>query len=149
MRPYTAVQDVPTVTDALNRGFIGHFEHRDATEAEIAHWLSGEHTRPDGIFLAFGPAGDPAGICWAEINPDHSARRGQPPGYIDSLGVVPEHRRHGLGRALLLEGMRWLRDNGQATIELDAWGENELALPLYEGVGFSVSRQGQSYERRL
>jgi mycothiol synthase len=149
VRPYTEVQDVPTATDALNRGFIGHFEHRDATEAEIAHWLSGEHTRPDGIFLAFGPAGDPAGICWTEINPDHSARRGRPTGYIDSLGVVPEHRRKGLGRALLLQGMRWLRANGQTTIELDAWGENERALPLYEGVGFRISRQGQSYERTL
>jgi mycothiol synthase len=149
VRPYTEVQDVPTVAEALNRGFIGHFEHRDATETEVTHWLGTDHTRPDGIFLAFGPAGDPAGICWSEINPDHSARRGRPTGYIDSLAVVPEHRRHGLGRALLLEGMRWLRANGQATIELDAWGENERALPLYEGVGFRVSRQGQSYERKL
>ena len=149
VRPQSEVQSVPVVAEALNRGFIGHFEHRDATDTEVAHWLGTDHTRPDGIFLAFDPAGEPAGICWAEINPDHSARRGRPTGYIDSLAVVPEHRRHGLGRALLLEGMRWLRANGQATIELDAWGENERALPLYEGAGFRISRQGQSYERTL
>jgi mycothiol synthase len=149
VRSHSEVQSVPVLAAALNRGFIGHFEHRDATETEVAHWLGTDHTRADGIFLAFGPAGEPAGICWAEINPDHSARRGRPTGYIDSLAVVPEHRRHGLGRALLLEGIRWLRANGQATIELDAWGENERALPLYEGVGFRISRQGQSYERSL
>ena len=149
VRTYAEVNDLPTLLTAYNRGFIGHFEHHDETAEELAHWLTLPHIRPEGFFLAFGPAGDPAGICAAITNPDRSAARGRPTGYIDSLGVVPEHRRKGLGRALLLEGMRWLRDNGQATIELDAWGENELALPLYEGVGFSVSRQGQSYERRL
>ncbi len=58
---------------------------------------------------------------------------------------MPEHRRHGLGRALLLEGMRWLRANGQEVIELNAVGDNEMALPLYEGVGFSVVHRRLGY----
>ncbi len=149
IRPYSAVNDVPLLNTALNRGFIGHFQHREGTDAEMAHWLQGPHVRPDGIFVAFGPAGDPAGVCWTDISPTRHEQRGTPTGYIDALGVVPEHRRVGLGRALLLTGMRWLRDQGETDIELDAWGHNDLALPLYQGVGFRIVQQGKSYRRDL
>jgi len=149
IRPYSAVNDVPTLNTALNRGFIGHFQHREGTDAEMAHWLEGPHVRPDGIFVAFGPTGDAAGVCWADISPTRHAQRGTPTGYIDALGVVPEHRRAGLGRALLLTVMRWLRAQGETAIELDAWGHNDLALPLYQGVGFRIVQQGKSYRRDL
>ncbi len=149
VRTYAEVNDLPTLLTAYNRGFIGHFEHHDETAEELAHWLTLPHIRPEGFFLAFGPAGDPAGICAAIANPDRSAARGRPTGYIDSLGVVPEHRRKGLGRALLLEGMRWLRANGQEVIELNAVGDNEMALPLYEGVGFAVVHRHLGYRYDL
>lgn len=149
IRAYSGEADLPALRTALNRGFIGHHEHHDITEAELAHWLAAPTTRPAGILLAFGPAGDVAGICWSEISPARTARRGAPTGYIDSLAVVPEHRRHGLGRALLLAGMAWLRAEGQGAIELDAWGENARALPLYLGVGFAVTRRGTDYRRDL
>src|SRR5207248_2785732 len=76
-------------------------------------------------------------------------RRGVPTGYIDSLAVVPEHRRRGLGRALLLTGMRWLEAQGKEVYELGAWGENEMALPLYYGVGFGIAQQGTEFRRDL
>ncbi len=147
IRPYSAINDVPLLNTALNRGFIGHFQHREGTDAEMAHWLQGPNVRPAGIFVAFGPDGDPAGVCWTEINPTRHAQRGTPTGYIDALGVVPEHRRASLGRALLLTGMRWLRDQGETDIDLDAWGHNELALPLYTATGFRIIHQGKSYRR--
>lgn len=142
MRTHAEVRHLPTLLEGMNRGFIGYPDHRDEEEATLAHWLESAHIRPDGLFLAFGPAGTVAGICFAQISAERSAQRGTPTGYIDSLGVVPEHRRHGLGRALLLTGLRWLRTNGQTTIELDTSGENDRALPLYTGVGFAVVRQG-------
>ncbi len=140
------MQDLDALLVALNRGFIGHWGHHDETPEDIEHWLKAPDTQPDGIFLAFGPAGDVAGLSWNEINPARSARRGGvPTGYVDSLAVVPEHRRHGLGRALLLTGMRWMRDNGMEMYELGAWGENEMALPLYFGVGYDVAQRGQEF----
>ena len=90
-----------------------------------------------------------AGVCWAGISEQRNARRGEPVGYIHSLGVVPEHRRHGQGRALLLTGMRWLRDNGQGAIELGVMGDNALALPLYRSVGYAPNRQGTDYRLYL
>ncbi|MGI8587044.1 MAG: GNAT family N-acetyltransferase [Chloroflexia bacterium] len=149
IRPYSEVDSIPPLMTALNRGFSDHYENHDATEQEIAHWLSSEHTRPDGIFLAYGPEGDAAGVCWADISPDRNAKRGEPIGYIDALAVVPEHRRRGLARALLLLGMRWLRANGQGAVELDAWGHNDRALPLYYNVGFKVTQEGTHYRLDL
>ena len=49
----------------------------------------------------------------------------------------------------LLEGMRWLRAAGQGPIELDAIGNNELALPLYYDVGFAIKKQGQEFRLDL
>ena len=149
VRTYAEVNDLGKLLEALNRGFIGHWEQHDESEEEVAHWLTSESVRPEGIFLAFGPAGDVAGICFTEISEGRARRRGAPTGYIDSLAVVPEHRRHGLGRALLLIGMRWLREQGQTIIELNAVGDNALALPLYENVGFFISQQAKGYRRDL
>jgi mycothiol synthase len=149
VRSYVEVNDPAVAAEALNRGFTGHWENRERPVAEIAHRLAYPHTRPEGIFLAFAPDGDVAGICWAAINETLNAQRGEALGHINSLGVAPEHRRRGLGRALLLEGMRWLRASGQGPIELDAIGNNELALPLYHDVGFAVKKQGQEFRLDL
>lgn len=145
IKPYPEVNDPAIVLEALNRGFIGHYGHYDESLEELEHWMAEPTYPPAGLFLAFGPEGTPAGLCWTQVNPDLSARRGTPTGYIDSLGVVPEARRAGLGRALLLTGMHWLRAQGLPTIELDAVGENEMALPLYYGVGFALFQQADTY----
>jgi len=149
VRTYREVQNPAVVAEALNRGFIGHWENRERPLAEIVHRLAGPHVRPAGIFLAFGPAGEVAGICWADYDAAGNAQRGEAVGHIWSLGVAPEHRRHGLGRALLLAGMAWLRAEGQPIVELDAVGNNELALPLYHSAGFAVRRRGSEYRLYL
>ena len=149
IKPYTEVQDSHIVMEAINQGFIGHYGHYDDTLEAIEHWLAEPTYPPEGLFLAFGPAGDVAGICWTEINSALSERRGTPTGYIDSLAVLPAHRRHGLGRTLLLTGMHYLRAQGLSTIELGAWGENDMALPLYLGVGFAIVQQADTYRLAL
>ncbi len=149
IRTYADVHDPQIVMEAINQGFIGHYGHYDETLEAIEHWLAEPTYPPEGLFLAFGPAGEVAGICWTEVNPALSERRGTPTGYIDSLAVLPAHRRHGLGRTVLLTGMHYLRAQGLATIELGAWGENDMALPLYTGVGFAIVQQADTYRLAL
>jgi hypothetical protein len=45
--------------------------------------------------------------------------------------------------------MRWLRANGQEVIELNAVGDNEMDLTLYEGVGFAVVHRHLGYRYDL
>ena len=149
VRSYDAIDDPVLLTEALNRGFTGHWENRERLLEDIEHRLEGARVRPDGIFVAFSADGDVAGVCWCSFDVEQNALRGEQVGHIDSLGVSPEHRRRGLGRALLLTGMRWLRAQGQGAIELEAVGNNDLALPLYYSAGYTVRRQGGEFRLYL
>ena len=50
---------------------------------------------------------------------------------------MPEYRGRGLGRALLLVGVNYLRQY-VSLVELGVEGKNDTALALYESVGFKV-----------
>ena len=58
-------------------------------------------------------------------------------GEVHVIGVDPDVHARGVGRALLLEGMRRKLDRGAQAIELYVESDNEKALPLYRDVGFS------------
>jgi ribosomal-protein-alanine N-acetyltransferase len=59
-------------------------------------------------------------------------------GYIQRLAVHPDHRRTGLGRALGLDGLRWLRRKGVSEAVVNTQLGNEPALALYLSLGFSL-----------
>ena len=57
-------------------------------------------------------------------------------GTIQNVGVVPEHRGKGLGRALLLQALHSFRQLGFHRAALEVTAENEPAVRLYESLGF-------------
>jgi ribosomal protein S18 acetylase RimI-like enzyme len=57
-------------------------------------------------------------------------------GYLQRLAVDPAHRRQGLGRALGLDGLRWLHRRGVANAVVNTQLGNEPALALYLSLGF-------------
>jgi ribosomal protein S18 acetylase RimI-like enzyme len=57
-------------------------------------------------------------------------------GYLQRLAVHPDHRRRGLGRALGLDGLRWLRRRGVSEAVVNTQLGNEPALALYLSLGF-------------
>jgi ribosomal protein S18 acetylase RimI-like enzyme len=57
-------------------------------------------------------------------------------GYLQRLAVHPEHRRMGLGRALGLDGLRWLQRKGVNEAVVNTQLGNEPALSLYLSLGF-------------
>ena len=57
-------------------------------------------------------------------------------GYLQRLAVDPAHRRRGLGRALGLDGLRWLRRRGVAGAVVNTQIGNDGALALYLSIGF-------------
>lgn len=57
-------------------------------------------------------------------------------GAIQNLGVVPQHRGHGLGSALLIRALDGFRRYGLSRVYLEVTAQNEAALRLYRRIGF-------------
>lgn len=57
-------------------------------------------------------------------------------GFVQRLAVVPEARRQGIGRGLLLDGLHWMRRRGVHRAVVNTQVGNEVALSLYYDAGF-------------
>jgi ribosomal protein S18 acetylase RimI-like enzyme len=57
-------------------------------------------------------------------------------GYLQRVAVHPDGRRHGWGRALVLDALRWLRRHDTRRALVNTQWTNDAALALYESCGF-------------
>lgn len=62
--------------------------------------------------------------------------RAGPRGYVQRLAVHPDAQGHGLGRALVLDGLWWLRRWRVGDALVNTQETNERAVALYEHLGF-------------
>jgi ribosomal-protein-alanine N-acetyltransferase len=61
-----------------------------------------------------------------------------PPGpFVIELFTSPDHRRHGLGRHLLIEALRGATTSAETVIGLRVESENAAAVSLYRDLGFT------------
>ncbi|WP_051865002.1 GNAT family N-acetyltransferase [Streptomyces griseus] len=71
-------------------------------------------------------------------------------GEVEELSVRTDHRRLGVGRALLLEGLRSLRERGATTARLFTGTANpNRSYDLYESVGFQRQNEYVRYRKPL
>ena len=147
VRTYAEVQDVTTLTYAMNVCYEGLWGHQEVSEEQMASWLP--EFNQQGLFLVYSPSGKTVGISRVEPNAERSARNGAPTGYIDAPGLHHHHRRMDLYRALLMTGIHWLKDQGQEIIEMESWGEKQEIVNLYNDLGFNTFRSLVSYIHTL
>lgn len=65
--------------------------------------------------------------------------------YLDSLAVIPSFRRHGIGKALLLDGIRKGESLGYNRIALVADSDMPHLVRLYESIGFVPADHRQAF----
>lgn len=58
--------------------------------------------------------------------------------HIFLLYVLPEHRRRGIGKALMLQAEAWAVERGDRQIGLQVFQSNQAALNLYGNLGFEA-----------
>lgn len=58
-------------------------------------------------------------------------------GFLQRLAVDPAQHRSGWGRALVADGLRWLRRHGVTRTLVNTQLENDAALSLYHACGFT------------
>ena len=125
---------------ALNhRAFERHPEQGAWTKADLDMREREPWFDPDGFFLAQRD-GRIVGFHWTKIHGGHDgpARHGHEPiGEVYVVGVDPAERGNGLGRALTLVGLRYLRGRGLSQVMLYVDESNSAAIGLYESLGFT------------
>jgi mycothiol synthase len=124
---------------ALNaRAFAHHPEQGQWALDDLAHREAEPWFDPAGFFLA-ARDGRLAGFHWTKIHaPGTGEAQGaeQPVGEVYVVGVDPAEQGTGLGRALTLAGLRYLRERGLPEVVLYVDGDNEAAIRMYASLGF-------------
>ena len=112
-----------------------------ATEADVRATLFGE--RPQAEVLIAELDGEPAGFALFFHNySTFLARRGL---YLEDLFVRPEHRGHGVGRALLARLAALARERGCGRFEWSVLDWNETAIGFYRALGAEAMHEWTVY----
>ncbi|HEX8227920.1 MAG TPA: GNAT family N-acetyltransferase [Chloroflexia bacterium] len=141
LRPYHRPEDNVAARDAFKQSFIDHFEYHELPQEVWDAQMERSGMRTDLSLLAEVEAepGTIAGFCICEVNAEENVRKGRKEGWIALLGTTRSWRGVGLGKSLLLRGMRNLKAAGLETAMLGVDAESPTgANRLYESVGFTV-----------
>lgn len=76
----------------------------------------------------------PVACLWLGLAVDQISGRQYP--HVFLLYVDPEHRRRGIGSALMQQAEDWAKVRGDNQIGLQVFQQNQPALRLYEKLGF-------------
>jgi mycothiol synthase len=151
LRAFDLARDVEAVWRVDVESFRDHWGYTGFPLEEFRHWIEQPNFRPELWLVAEEEAtGRMAGICLNKIDPDWIARTGRQEGYVNTLAVLRQYRKRGLGSALLVRGMRILRDAGMDSVHLGSDAENLTgAVRLYERLGFRVRKTSMVYRKTL
>jgi mycothiol synthase len=122
--------DEESLCTLQNMSFTGSWGFRPNTIEQIRYVLSTSWCRPDGI-LYINNGQRNVGYCWTKEHPTDREK-----GYIHMMGINPQYRGRGFGKAILIAGIAYLLQNGIKKIELSVDGRNHIARHLYQSVGF-------------
>jgi mycothiol synthase len=145
IRAFRVGVDEPEFLRVNNAAFAWHPEQGGWPPEEIAEREREPWFDPDGFLLAVDPDDRLLGYHWTKVHP---ATGDTPPlGEVYVLGVDPAARGLRLGRALTLAGLRHLYDRGLRTVLLYVEADNDAAVRLYEGLGFTRWHTDVMYAR--
>jgi ribosomal protein S18 acetylase RimI-like enzyme len=104
---------------------------------------------PELDLVAAAPDGTLAAFCVCSVEAEENATRELPRGAIDIIGSRPDWRGKGLGRAMLLAGLRALRAHGMGVATLGTGSDNIAGQRLYESAGFRVAYRKRWYTKSV
>ncbi|GHO62449.1 mycothiol acetyltransferase [Ktedonobacter sp. SOSP1-52] len=91
---------------------------------------------PRGDLVIEAPGGMLVAYCICQVHSEENAQSGRNWGYTDPIGVHPDYQRRGLGKAVLLSGLRYLKARGVDTASFTTSSDNAAMLGLGAAAGF-------------
>lgn len=147
LRPFVPGQDEQAWLAVNRRAFANHPEQGNWTLADLARRQNEPWFDPAGFLLAERD-GHLAGFHWTKIHQSSPAAPGEPAGEVYVVGVDPAEQGTGLGRALTVAGLEYLRGRGLPEVVLYVDAGNAPAVRMYESMGFGRAWTDVMYERR-
>jgi ribosomal protein S18 acetylase RimI-like enzyme len=130
---HIAPGDIEDILAVINRAFQGHPENGNWAMSDLQERMDQDWYDPRGV-LVHRVDGVVRAFCWTKVHPDGV-------GEIYILAVDPEEGGSGLGRALTISGLDYLREfKGCREAIVYAAEDNKVARTLYESLGFGVDR---------
>lgn len=105
---------------------------------------------PETFLVAEDESGKLAGyiMCRVEYGFSNTRRYGLArKGHIVSVAVLEDHRRAGLGRALVEESIEGMKQRGCSEAYLEVRTSNDPAIKLYADLGFKTITTHRAYYR--
>jgi GNAT superfamily N-acetyltransferase len=134
--------DVEAWVDMRHRLWPDH--EREELVGETVDWIHGKL----GIFIA--ETGDGL-VGFAEVTM-HDRAPGcttSPVGYLEGWWVEPNHRRKGIGTALLDASDTWSRERGATEFASDAHADNEASRLAHTAAGFVEKRAVVHFHKQI
>ncbi|HUO45637.1 MAG TPA: mycothiol synthase [Acidimicrobiia bacterium] len=134
-------RDNRALLDLNNAAFQGHPENGNWTPQVLAYRMSQPWFDPEDV-ITVRQETRMIGFCWVKRE-----RPGE--GEIYVVAVAPEMQGRGLGRALMIDGLRIMARQGLAKATLYVDSGNVAAIRLYEDLGFRLDHIDRSFVRSL
>ena len=131
--------------DACNSFFEDSFKPRPI-EGFVNYYEKSRGFDPTG-FINVMHKNEIVGIVWNLISQNFVEHTGRKMGFLEVLGVAREHRRKGLGRALVQKSLIWHKRKGMETVGLMT--DTEIALNLYRKCSFKVTSTWKILRRAI
>jgi mycothiol synthase len=139
LRGFVSGQDEDEWLKLNGRAFAKHPEQGGWTRHDLELREREPWFDPAGFFIAERD-GRMTGFHWTKM---HDPTLGE----VYVVGVDPDEQGSGLGRALTLAGLRYLRGRGAAQAMLYVDEDNVPAIRMYEGLGFTRTTVDAMYRR--
>ncbi|MET0136440.1 MAG: mycothiol synthase, partial [Kibdelosporangium sp.] len=140
LRTFVPGQDEEAMVAVNARAFSWHPEQGGLTVQEVLDTERESWFDADGFFLATDQDGRLLGYHWTKVHPDST-------GEVYVVGVDPDAQGGGLGKALTLAGLRYLRGRGLPRVILYVESDNAAAIAVYRKLGFELLDVGVQYAR--
>jgi len=124
------------------RGALWPEEGQESLASAVARFFTEPHPTPglmpEAVLVAVEEKPDRRIVGFAEVSrrPYAEGCDSSPVGFLEGWYVIPEHRRRGVGAALVTAAQKWARNLGCSEFASDALADNTVSAAAHLALGF-------------